>query len=181
MFSYVEKKLQIALTDSPHPPKRMTVKDVVQSLSCVHLFLTPWALALQTSLSFTISRSLLKFISIVLVVLSNHLILCRPPLLLPSAFPSIRVFSNESAHDIRWLNYWSFGISPPDFSPIPTTTWSHFPRECRTCPTQLTHLPSTHPSPASPAKTLQNCPIIFAFFLSLLSCGPKCVSSGLFY
>ena len=70
MFSYVEKKLQIALTDSPHPPKRMTVKDVVQSLSCVHLFLTPWALALQTSLSFTISRSLLKFISIALVMLS---------------------------------------------------------------------------------------------------------------
>ena len=111
MFSYVEKKLQIALTDSPHPPKRMTVKDVVQSLSCVHLFLTPWALALQTSLSFTISRSLLKFISIVLVVLSNHLILCRPPLLLPSAFPSIRVFSNESALGIEWPKYWSFSIS----------------------------------------------------------------------
>ena len=74
-------------------------------------FWPPWTLALQTSLSFTISQSLLKFISIVLVVLSNHLILCCPPLLLPSVFPSIRVFSNESALGIEWPKYWSFSIS----------------------------------------------------------------------
>ena len=91
----------------------MTVKDVVvvQSLSCVQLFVTPWILALQTSLSFTISRSLLKFISIVLVVLSDHLILCCPPLLLPSVLPSIRVFSSESALGMKWPKYWSFSIS----------------------------------------------------------------------
>ena len=91
----------------------MTVKDVVvvQSLSCVQLFVTPWILTLQTSLSFTISRNLLKFISTVLVVLSNHLILCCPPLLLPSVLPSIRVFSSESALGMKWPKYWSFSIS----------------------------------------------------------------------
>ena len=69
---------------------------VVQSLSCV-LFATPWSAACQSSLSFTISWRLLKFISIKLVMLSNHLILCHPLLLLPSIFPSIRVFSSESS------------------------------------------------------------------------------------
>ena len=68
----------------------------------------------QASLSFTIAQSLLKLISIDLVMLSNHLILCHPLLLLPSIFPSIRVFSNESALPIRWTKYWSFSfnISP---------------------------------------------------------------------
>ena len=87
----------------------------VQSLSHVRLFATPWSAARQASLSFTLSRSLLKLMSIKSVMPSNHLILCRPLLLLPSVFPSIiRVFSNESALCIRWLNYWSFsfGISP---------------------------------------------------------------------
>ena len=69
---------------------------VVQSLSCVQLFVTPWTAAHQASLSFTISQSLLKFMSVELVMPSNHLILCRHLLLLPSIFPSIRVFSNES-------------------------------------------------------------------------------------
>ena len=84
---------------------------VVQSLSCVQHFATQWTTACQASLSFTISQSLLKLMSIETVMPSNHLILCRP--LLPlSIFPSIRVFSNESALYIRWSKYWSFSISP---------------------------------------------------------------------
>ena len=72
---------------------------------------TPWTVACQASLSFTVSRSLLKLMSIESVMLSSHLILCFP-LLLPSVFPSIRVFYNESALCIRWPKYWSFSISP---------------------------------------------------------------------
>ena len=87
---------------------------VVQLLSCVQLFVTPWTAACQVSLSFTISQSLLKLMSIELVMPSNHLILCLPLLLLSSIFPRIRVFSNESALRIRWPKYWSisFSISP---------------------------------------------------------------------
>ena len=87
---------------------------VVQSLGHVWLFATPWTSARQAFLSFTISLSLLKFMSIELVMLSSHLILCFPLFLLPSIFPSIRVFSNESALHIRWPRYWSFifSISP---------------------------------------------------------------------
>ena len=88
------------------------LKIVVQSLSRIWLFVTPWTAAHQASLSFTISLSLLKLMSIELVMLSNHLILCCPFLFLPSLFPSIRVFSSESALHIRWLKYWSFRISP---------------------------------------------------------------------
>ena len=84
---------------------------VAQSLSCVPLFVTPWAAELQVSLSFTVSGSLLKPMSIESVMQSNHLILCHP-LLLPSVFPRIRVFPNESALHIRWPKYWSFSISP---------------------------------------------------------------------
>ena len=84
---------------------------VVQCLSHVRLFTTPWTAALQASLSFTISQSLLKFMSTESVMPSNHLILCHPLLLLPSIFPSIRVFSNESALHIRWPKYWSFSFS----------------------------------------------------------------------
>ena len=84
---------------------------VVQSLSHVQLFVTPWIVSCQASLSFTISRSLLKLMSVESVMPSNHLILCRPLLLLPSIFPSNRVFSNESAHCIRWPKYWSFSFS----------------------------------------------------------------------
>ena len=85
----------------------------VQSLSCVWLSATPWTAAHQASLSITNSRSLLKLMSIESVTPSNHLILCHP-LLLPSIFPSIRVFSNESVLCIRWPKYWSFSfrISP---------------------------------------------------------------------
>ena len=72
---------------------------------------TPWTAACQASLSFTNSRSLLKLMSIVSVMPSNHLILCCPRLLLPSTFPSIMVFSNESALHIRWPKYWSFSFN----------------------------------------------------------------------
>ena len=86
----------------------------VQSLSCVQLFVTPWTAARQASLSITISQNLLKLISNEVVMPSNHLILCHPLLLLPSIFPSMRVFSNESVFRIRWPKYrsFSFGISP---------------------------------------------------------------------
>ena len=82
-----------------------------QSLSRVQLFTTPWTAACQASLSFTISRSLLKLISIESVMPSNHFTLCHPLPLLPSIFPSIRVFSSESSLCIKWPKYWSFSIS----------------------------------------------------------------------
>ena len=84
----------------------------VQSLSRVLLFATPWTAARQASLSTSNSRSLLKLMSIKSVMPSNHLILCHPLLLLPSIFPRIRVFSNESVICIRWTKYWSFSFSP---------------------------------------------------------------------
>ena len=77
----------------------------VQSLSCVRVFATPWTAARQASLSITSSWSLPKLMSITSVMPSNHLIVCRPLLLPPSIFPSIRVFSNESAPPIRWPKY----------------------------------------------------------------------------
>ena len=83
---------------------------VVQSPTHVQLFVTPWAAACQASLSSTVSQSLLKCMSIESMMLSNYLILCCP-LLLPSIFPSIRVFSSELALRIRWPNYWSFSFS----------------------------------------------------------------------
>ena len=98
-----------------------------QSLSRVQLFTTPWITARQASLSITNFQSPSKPMSIESVMPSNHLILCRPLLLLPSIFPSIMVFSNESALHIRWPKYWSFSfnISPtsehPDWSPLEWT------------------------------------------------------------
>ena len=91
----------------------------VQSLSCVRLFATPLTAACQACLSITNSRSLRKLKSIESVMPSNHLILCCPLLLLPSIFPNIRVFSNESALCIRWPKYWSFtfNISPSNEHP----------------------------------------------------------------
>ena len=83
----------------------------VQSLSHVRLFVTPWTATRQASLSITNSWSLLKLMFIESVMPSNHLILCRSFLLLPSIFPSIRVFSNESVLCIRWPKYWSFSFS----------------------------------------------------------------------
>ena len=102
-FLYPEKKTRSAVLFSS-----------VQSLSRVRLFATPWTAACQASLSITNSWSLPKLMSIESVMPSNHLILCRPLFLLPSIFPSIRVFSKESALRIRWPKYWSFSfnISP---------------------------------------------------------------------
>ena len=104
-----------AMTDA-YPPSQFSS---VQSLSCVRLFATPWTTARQASLSITTSRSPPKPMSIELVMPSNHLILCRPLLLLPPIPPSIRVLSNESVLCIRWPKYWSFSfnISPSDEHP----------------------------------------------------------------
>ena len=88
----------------------MRVISQVQSLSCVQLFVTPWTASCQASLSISNSQSLLKLVSIESVMPSNYLILCRP-LLPPSIFPSIRVFSNDSTLHIRWPKYWSFSFS----------------------------------------------------------------------
>ena len=92
-------------------PYSLILLSSVQSLSCVQFFATPWTAACQASLSITNSQSLLKFMSIESVMPSNHLILCCPLLLLPSTFPSIRVFFNESVLHIRWPEYWSFSFS----------------------------------------------------------------------
>ena len=92
--------------------KREASVPSVQSLSRVWHFVTRWTAACQASLSIINSQSLLKLMSIELVMPSSHLILCRPLLLPPSMFPSIRVFSNESVLRIRWPTYWSFSISP---------------------------------------------------------------------
>ena len=99
------------------------------SLSCVPLFVTPWTSEHQASLYITNSQRLLKLMTIESVMPFNHLILCRPLLLQPSIFPSIRVFSNESALHIRWPKYWSFSfhISPSmniqDWFPLGLTGW----------------------------------------------------------
>ena len=94
-------------TASPLPPQFSSV----QLLSLVRLFPTPWTAACQAFLSITNSQSLPKLMPIELVMPSHHLILCHPLLLLPSIFPSIRVFSNESVLCIRWPKYWSFSFS----------------------------------------------------------------------
>ena len=87
----------------------------IQLFSCIQLFATPWTAACQAFLCITISRSLLKLMSIKSVMPPKHLILCHPLLLLPSIFPSIRVFSKESVH-IRWTKYWSFSFSISPFN-----------------------------------------------------------------
>ena len=89
----------------------MVVDVVLQSLSRVQLFATPRTAACQVFLSFTISWSLLKLMSIKLMMPSNHLILCCPLLLLPSIFPNIRIFSNKSVLCIKWPKYWSFSFN----------------------------------------------------------------------
>ena len=100
------------LSQGPFPSSlARKVFSSVQSLSHVRLFATPWTAARQASLSITNSWSLLKLMSIKSVMPSNHLIFCRPLLLPPSIFPSIRVFSNESVLRIRWPKYWRFSFS----------------------------------------------------------------------
>ena len=88
-----------------------TASVIVQSLSCVRLFVTPWTVARQASPSFTVSWSLLKLMSLESVMPSNHVIFYISHLPLPSIFPSIRIFSNKSVLRIRWPNYWSFSFS----------------------------------------------------------------------
>ena len=124
LFFFINGILHISAVDSTFTNKLhlftpilvLTLISSVHSLSCVRLFATPWTVACQASLSITNSRSLLKFMSIKSVMPSNHLILCRPFLLPPSIFPSIRVFSNESVLHIRWSNYWSFNFSISPFN-----------------------------------------------------------------
>ena len=95
-----------------------TVGPSVQFSCSVQLFVTSWTAKLQVSQSITNSQSLLRFMSIESMMSSSHLILCRPLLLPPSIFPSIRIFSNESALRIRWPKYWSFSV----ISVLPMTT-----------------------------------------------------------
>ena len=99
------------ISNDPNMPKSAQASSSAQLFSCVRHFVTPWTAACQASLSITNSRSLLKLMSIKLVMPSNHLILCRPLLLLPTILPSIRVFSSESPLHIRWPKYWSFSFS----------------------------------------------------------------------
>ena len=99
------------ILSSPHLNLYRGFPGFVQSQSHVQLFETPWTAAYQASLSFTISWSLLKLMSIESVMPSNHLILCRPLCLLSSVFPSISVLSSESVLHIRWPKYWSFSFS----------------------------------------------------------------------
>ena len=108
-------------TGSGMPGRETKIFSSVQSLSRARLFVTPWTTARQASLSITNSQSPPKPMSIELVMPSKRLILCHPLLLLPSIFPSIRVFSNESALHIRWPKYWSFSfsISPSNEHPGP--------------------------------------------------------------
>ena len=115
------------------PPGKSSDIQKVQSLSRVRLFETPWIAARQASLSITNSQSLPKLMSIESVIPFNHLILCHPLLLLPSIFPSIRVFSNESVLHIRWPKHWSFSfsISPSsEYSGLISfrMDWFDFPR-----------------------------------------------------
>ena len=103
----------------PVQSERNNLFSSVQPLSCVRLFVIPWTAKHQASLSITNSQSLFKPMSIKSVIPSNHLILCCPLLLLPSNFPSIRVFSNESVLCIRWLKYWSFSFNVSTSSEYP--------------------------------------------------------------
>ena len=101
--------------------RKLSIEELMLLNCGVRLFVTPWIAACQASLCIINSWSLLKFMSIKSVMPSNHLILCHPLLLQPSVFPSIRVFSNESALHIRWPKYWnfSFSISPSNEYPGP--------------------------------------------------------------
>ena len=135
----------------------------VQSLSRVRLFATPWNAARQASLSITNSQSLLKLVSIESVMPSNHLIFCRPLLLPPSIFPSIRVFSSQSVLHIRWPKYWRvcFSISPSnEYSGLISFKIDWF--DCFTVPGTLKSLLQHHSSKAS----IPQCSAFFLFQLS---------------
>ena len=100
-----------SLPAEPQGKPKLDISQSFQSFSHARLFVIPWTAAPETSLSITNSWSLLKLMSIESMMSSNRLILCHPLLLLPSIFPSIRVFSNESVIHNRWPKYWSFGIN----------------------------------------------------------------------
>ena len=130
---------------------------VVQSSSCVQLSATPSTATHQASLSFTISLSLLKLMSTKSVMPSNHLILCCPLLLLLSIFPSIRVFSSESAFHIRWPKYWSFSfsISPPnEYSGLISFRTDFIPSLSTACQVLFTNLVHSVPAVANGACLL---------------------------
>ena len=110
IYTYIYMYINIILYIS------QSVSQPVKSLSCGRLFVTPLTVAHQASLSITNTQSLLKHMSIVSVMPSNHVILCHPLLLPPSIFPSIRVFSNESVLCIRWPEYWTFSFSSSPFN-----------------------------------------------------------------
>ena len=116
-YYFASNEFTSILSDSSHqaPRDQQTFStnqfSSVQPLTRVQFFVTPWTAVHQASLSVTNSWSLLKLMSIESVMPSNHLILCHPFLLLPSVFPSIRIFSNESVLRIRWPKYWSFNFS----------------------------------------------------------------------
>ena len=118
VYALMEGKIRRKMGHQPQLPSKFIQGQqhrpfvvVVQSLSNVPFFVTSWTVAHQAPLSSTVSRSLLKFLSIESTMLSNHFILCRPLFHLPSIFPSIRVFSNELVFSIRWPKYWSFSFS----------------------------------------------------------------------
>ena len=115
---------------------------MLSPFSHVQLFATPWTIAHQASLSITNSWNLLKLMSIELAMLSNHLIVCCPLLLLPSIFPSIRVLSNESALCIRWPKYWSFSFS---ISPSNDTDAAVAAESLQSCPTLCDLIDSSLP------------------------------------
>ena len=112
IFSGLSLQVQTLMRKDPQASSNLFFVVVVWSLSHRRLFATPGTAAHQASLSFTISQSLLKLMSIESVMPSNHCIPCHLLLLLPSIFASIRVFSNESALHMRWTKYWSFSFSP---------------------------------------------------------------------
>ena len=125
-------------------PALLSFVVIVQLLSHVQLYATPWTAAHQDPLSSTISWSLLKFMSTESVILFNHLIFCHPLLLLPSTFPSTRVFSIESALHIRWPKYWSFSFSISPFNEYSglvsfRTDWFDLPEAQKTLKGLLQH------------------------------------------
>ena len=131
----------------------------VQSLSYVWLFATPWTATCQASLSITNSRNLLKLMYIESVMPSNHLILCCPLLLLPSIFPSIRVFSHESVLRIKWPKYWSFSFSvSQNWFPLGLTVWISLPSK-----------DSQESSPAPQFKSVSSSALSFLYSPTLTS------------
>ena len=118
---------------------------IVQLLSHVWLFATPWTEAHQAFLSFTISLNLLKLISIESMMPSNHLVLCCPLFLLPSIFPSLRVFSSELALHIKWPKHWRFSINPSNENSGLISLWSLLAVQ-GTCKSLLHHCGATKPT-----------------------------------